>query len=54
MTETMTPGASYILQGAMYFYRDKNIYCRYQYTLRDPVDPALLQGGRRPGRSGLL
>ena len=43
MTETMTPGASYILQGAMYFYRDKNIYCRYQYTLRDPVDPALLQ-----------
>lgn len=43
MTETMTRKSEYLLQGAMYFYRAKNIYCRYQYTLRDPVDPALLQ-----------
>ncbi len=27
----------------MYFYRAKNVYCRYQYALRDPVDLALLQ-----------
>ena len=27
----------------MYFYREKHIYCRYQYVLKDPVDPALLQ-----------
>ena len=43
MTETMTRDASYILQGAMYFYRDKNIYCRISTPLRDAVDPALLQ-----------
>ena len=43
MTETMTRKSEYLLQGAMYFYRAKNIYCRYQYTLQDPVDPALLQ-----------
>ena len=43
MTETMTRNASYRLQGAMYFYRAKTIYCRYQYALRDPVDPVLLQ-----------
>ena len=43
MTETMTRKSEYLLQGAMYFYRAKNIYCRYQYTLKDPVDPALLQ-----------
>ena len=43
MTETMTRKSEYLLQGAMYFYRAKNIYCRYQYALKDPVDPALLQ-----------
>ena len=43
MTETMTRKSEYLQQGAMYFYRAKNIYCRYQYTLQDPVDPALLQ-----------
>lgn len=35
--------AEYIFQGAMYFFRRKKIQCRYQYTLKDPVDSALLQ-----------
>src|SRR5699024_9136197 len=43
MTETLTRYSEFLPQGAMYFYREKNIYCRYQYALKDPVDPALLQ-----------
>lgn len=43
MTETITRVSQYLLQGAMYFYRPKTIYCRYQYALRDAVDPVLLQ-----------
>lgn len=35
--------AEYIFQGAMYFFRREKIQCRYQYTLKDPVDSALLQ-----------
>ena len=27
----------------MYYYRENQVICRYQITLRDPVDPALLQ-----------
>ena len=33
----------YIFQGTMYFYRQKKICCRYQFTLRDPIDPVMLQ-----------
>ncbi len=43
MAETRTRSAALIPQGVMYYYRDKHIYCRYQYALRDAVDPALLQ-----------
>ena len=43
MTETPTRYSEFLPQGAMYFYREKHIYCRYQYLLKDPVDPALLQ-----------
>lgn len=35
--------AEYIFQGTMYFFRREKILCRYQFALRDPVDPALLQ-----------
>jgi len=35
--------AEYIFQGTMYFFRREKILCRYQFTLRDAVDPALLQ-----------
>lgn len=35
--------SAYVFQGVMYFYRREKIYCRYQTTLRDEVDPALLQ-----------
>ena len=34
---------AYLFQGRMYFYRQDPILCRYQFTLQDPVDPALLQ-----------
>ena len=43
MTETLTRSTAYVPQGVMYFYRNKEIYCRYQYALRDAVDPDLLQ-----------
>ena len=43
MTTTMIRSTEYIRQGVMYFYREKEIYCRYQYALHDPVDPDLLQ-----------
>ena len=35
--------AEYIFQGTMYFFRREKIQCRYQFVLKDPVDPALLQ-----------
>lgn len=35
--------AEYIFQGTMYFYRPYKIQCRYQYTLHEAVDPALMQ-----------
>ena len=35
--------AEYIFQGTMYFFRREKILCRYQFALRDAVDPALLQ-----------
>ena len=41
--EQQQRSAEYIFQGAMYFFRREKIQCRYQYTLKDPVDPALLQ-----------
>lgn len=33
----------YIFQGSVYFFRNKKIFCRFQMTLRDAVDPQLLQ-----------
>ncbi len=35
--------SEYVFQGTMYFFRREKIYCRYQFTLRDTVDPVLLQ-----------
>ncbi len=40
MTQRST---EYVFQGTMYFFRKEKICCRYQFTLRDPIDPALLQ-----------
>ena len=33
----------YIFQGTMYFFRREKILCRYQFALKDAVEPALLQ-----------
>ena len=41
--ETAQRSAEYIFQGVMYFFRREKIQCRYQFTMQDPVDPALLQ-----------
>lgn len=38
-----THPAPYLFQGRMYFYRREAVLCRYQFTLKDPVDPALVQ-----------
>lgn len=38
--------SAYIFQGVMYFYRQEKICCRYEITLRDEVDPALLQAAQ--------
>ena len=35
--------AEYVFQGTMYFFRREKIQCRYQFTLQDAVEPALLQ-----------
>ena len=32
-----------VFQGIVYYYRENQVLCRYQVTLTDPVDPALLQ-----------
>lgn len=41
--ENTQRSAEYVFQGTMYFYRAHRIQCRYQFTLREPVDPELLQ-----------
>ncbi len=33
----------YVFQGVMYFFRKEKNCCRYQFTLRDAIDPLLLQ-----------
>lgn len=38
-----THTGEYLFQGRMYFYRQDPILCRYHFTFRDPIDPALLQ-----------
>lgn len=41
---TMTQRSTeYVFQGVMYFFRREKICCRYQFTMKDPVEPALLQ-----------
>ena len=32
-----------VFQGIVYYYRENMVNCRYQVTLRDAVDGALLQ-----------
>ena len=32
-----------VFQGIVYYYRENQVLCRYQASLRDPVDPVLLQ-----------
>ena len=32
-----------VFQGIVYYYRENQVLCRYQITLKDAVDPALLQ-----------
>lgn len=32
-----------VFQGIVYYYRENQVLCRYQATLKEPVDPALLQ-----------
>ena len=32
-----------VFQGIPYYYHEEQVNCRYQLTLKDPVDPALLQ-----------
>ncbi len=41
--ETQQRSTEYIFQGTMYFFRREKIQCRYQFALRDTVEPALLQ-----------
>ena len=42
MEETQR-SAEYIFQGIMYYFRREKVCPRYQFTLKDPVDPVLLQ-----------
>ena len=39
----MEPTQRDVFQGIMYYYRENPVLCRYALTLKDPVDPALLQ-----------
>ena len=32
-----------VFQGIVYYYRENQVLCRYQATLKETVDPALLQ-----------
>ena len=32
-----------VFQGIVYYYRENQVLCRYQATLKEAVDPALLQ-----------
>ena len=41
--ETQQRSTEYNFQGVMYFFRREKIQCRYQFSLRDAVDTALLQ-----------
>lgn len=41
--EQLSRSSDYIFQGSVYFFRTKKIFCRFQMTLRDTVDQALLQ-----------
>lgn len=41
--EQLAEARGAIFQGSVYFFRTKKILCRFQMTLRDPVDPPLLQ-----------
>ena len=41
--ETAQRSAEYVFQGIMYYFRREKVCPRYQFTLKDPVDPALLQ-----------
>ncbi|MGN0707674.1 MAG: hypothetical protein ACI4JC_06705 [Faecalibacterium sp.] len=41
--EQMLRSAKYVFQGTMYFYRAYKIQCRYQFTLREEIDPELMQ-----------
>ena len=41
--EAAQRSAEYVFQGIMYYFRREKVCPRYQFTLKDPVDPALLQ-----------
>ena len=41
--EAAQRSAEYVFQGIMYYFRRERVCPRYQFTLKDPVDPALLQ-----------
>ena len=41
--EAAQGSAEYVFQGIMYYFRREKVCPRYQFTLKDPVDPALLQ-----------
>ena len=39
----MDAGQRSVFQGIVYYYRENMVNCRYQVTLKDAVDGALLQ-----------
>ena len=41
--EAAQRSAEYVFQGIMYYFRREKVCPRYQFTLKDPVNPALLQ-----------
>ena len=41
--EAAQRSAEYVFQGIMYYFRREKVCPRYQFTLKDPVDPDLLQ-----------
>ena len=41
--EAAQRSAEYVFQGIMYYFRREKVCPRYQFALKDPVDPALLQ-----------
>ena len=40
--EAAQRSAEYVFQGIMYYFRREKVCPRYQFTLKDPVNPALL------------